>query len=380
MFVRQFNMDQDFNVHLFSNSCLNRYANTLTKFTTDLAHPIYLRGKFSVALSEISLPASYPFDATLAARDAIIFEEYKYAPNKTVEDFIDIALRLSSADIRFYDRNYFKEFLDDSILYSPDTLSQVHPDCAKNFPTSIKKTLYFNLSLASLLYDGDSKLYISLVLPPGDDAGVASTYLMNSYVMLAPRQRYTLKQILYFSIEKILEKTRIEAMQPLPRKSPTEEDPKRVEYVTNQNFLSMAKKYTTKESFEKALLTAVQMSQKLIRAFIDHFIATVLNIRNKIMLERGLSAIRLEKFLIVYTDIIDEQFFADTKSRVLGIYPFDSSKELSIKVPQLDYVRVNNQIIHSISIALMDENGVEINLQPSQTPSHVGLKFRKDYD
>lgn len=369
-------MEEEFTVNLFSSASSDKYSNSLTKFTCEMAQPIYLDGSYSVALSQISLPPSFPPETSISSRDSIVYEEFKYTKLYTTDnfqDFIDVTLRIASSDVRFYDVNYFKDFLDNSIIYSPDSLAQTHSDISDSLPTSVKPTIYFNLNLDTLAAAGSEFTNSDFI--PLVNQSAFTEYFNKSYVRLAPRTRYTLKQILYLCIEKILSKLRSEGLQ-LAKKGGDSTQQTPVEYPPNDFYSKVLGKYDKKETFGNFIQLTAQRSNTLIRLFIERFVKTVLTLRDQIMKERSLPPVRSEKFLLVYSDVVKEQFLADTKARVLGIFPFNSDKEFSMKLTQLDFNPVSKQVIHSISIALMDQDGNEINLRASTVPSFVSLKFR----
>lgn len=116
-------------MNLFLSASAAEYSDTLTKFTFDMAQPLYLDGPYSVALTQISLPPSFPLENSLSSRDSIVFEQFNYSklyPSDTFEDFINATLRIAASDVKFYGEDYFRDFADKDIFYSPYTFAQTH--------------------------------------------------------------------------------------------------------------------------------------------------------------------------------------------------------------------------------------------------------------
>lgn len=75
-------------------------------------------------------------------------------------------------------------------------------------------------------------------------------------------------------------------------------------------------KKTSKEFGEsQSYMRAV--STKLIRHFLNEFVETVVKIRNIIVRERNLVVTNRQKFLVVYSDVVQQRYIADTRAKVL---------------------------------------------------------------
>lgn len=360
--------DSEFSIHLFSNASLQNYPeNTLSRFSVDLARPLYLGdNQYKVALSEIFVPPGFPLESTLSYRDCIVYEDVDYATFYTpdnFEAFINVTMRMCALDPTIYDRSYFRHYTDPNILFHPNTIRLTHPDDVTSFAdTDIKK--YFNLNISDLFdyKSSNAEETPSAYLPPVR-SDKFQNYFQASSVTIALRRRYTLKQVLWTCIEKILTKTRMETFTKAP--------------VANPLFAELKGQNPTVEAFEKKLQFITNHSRELIRRFIARFVSIVEKVRETVMIERSLKAVRYEKYLIVYCDICADRLFAGTRAKILSVFDYDAKRDFSVKLSQLDYSRVDRAVVHTISILLLDEHGEQLNLQPSQVPTHVCLKLKR---
>lgn len=160
---------EEFSVYLFSNSSLDTYAdNSLTRFTVDLKTPLYLgeNTKYSVALSEINIPASFSNARAERSRDCIVFNQFDYVVLfngvASFANFIEATLRICSTDISLYDETYFRDYLNKSIMFHPFTF----PPTFRNDHTEISDPQIFleiPLELSLLLKTNET---IDDFLPP----------------------------------------------------------------------------------------------------------------------------------------------------------------------------------------------------------------------
>lgn len=353
--------ESEFSIHLFSNSSLQNYPdNSLTRFSVDLATPLYLGvNRYKVALSEIFVPPGFPIENTLSSRDCIIYEDVNYEGNDFAA-FIDTTLRLCTMDVTIYDRSYFRHYLDPSVVFHPHTLHLTHPDDVTAFADGETKK-YFKLDIIDLVTGIVSEAPSDYI--PSVRSAEFVEYFKNSSVTVALRRRYTLKQLLWTCIDKILSKTRMESYVKPPANNPL--------------FGELKLKYPKKDDYEARLLFVRSKSHTLMRRFIERFVSAVETTRLAIMTERSLQAARLEKYLIVYCDICSDRLFSGTRAKILSLFDYDAKRDFSVKLSQLDYSRVDRAVVHTISILLMDEYGEQLNLQESMVPTHVCLKLKR---
>lgn len=361
--------DREFTIHLFSNSSLANYPdNSLTRFQVDLSSPLYLGSSYSVALSEIYVPPAFPAANSLSARDCIIYEDMNYVKfhgdKNDFAAFIETTMRLCSMDVTLYDRAYFRDYLDPNIIYHPDTLRETHPNDVTTIASDDRKR-FFNLDIDKLFSGkvGSVPSEMAADYYPIVKSSDFKRYFDASSVTVVERRRYTLKQLLWTCINKILSKTRMET------------------YATagtaNPSYGELLGQLPKRDSFEKEIIKVVTNSGELIRRFIERFIESVQTVRLAMMKERSLKPIRLEKFLIVYCDICADRLFSSTRARILSVFDYSARRDFSIKLSQLDYNKIDRPIVHSISILLMDEHGEQLDLQPSAVPTHVCLKIKR---
>lgn len=355
-------MDDEFDIHLFSNASSDLYySNTLSSFTCELNTPVYFgeNHNYSVALTSIYIPPAFSTLNADKSKDTILIRKYNYAEMLNVkdanfDDFINVILKMSACDVGLYDKPYFEEFLNDEIFFNINSIknTSLYHDYYKIDSKDVSK---FPLDISSLLLNSETEKDF---LPPVEVDKV-SEFFKSSTVKLNYNESYSLKQILFTCIFNILERMDFEKV------TSTKIDTELIQKYKNfKEIYSAIKRYNIKMNI-------------LVHRFIEKFLKSVEKVRNEITSEMKLSMSPSQKqFIIVYADICKFSFLANTKAKVLGVFIVNSRGALE-RSSNFHFIPVEKTMIKNISIVLADANGEKLNLIPSSTPSYLCLKFKK---
>lgn len=355
-------MNDEFLVHLFSNS--DSYgSNTLSFFTTTLDKPINLGNNhdFRVSCCEILFPNLHLSDDVEASKDCIVFKSLNYKKLNgdkaiTFDDFIELTLRFYAADVRIYTPEYFSPYLNEAFDFHPLSinLTSLRQDQTTIVDESTK--LSFPLDIDKLVLPNETR---SDFYPQGDSE---NTFFTKSYVSLGTNQGYKLRQILFACIAKILEKFRLEYK--------TDKDSKPI-------YEKLISAYKTKEKFGDILCKSSQFSNILLKRFIQKFVSSVEQAKIKILSERNFvdAPVTPGNLIIVYCDLVDESYFANTKARVLAVFPA-SSNSIAYKSHVHDYLPISKSIISSISIKITDSFSNPFPFIDGFNATYIALKFK----
>lgn len=363
--------ESEFTVRLFSNSSMDCFpSNSLTRFTVNLSNPLYLSGSYSVALTEIDLPPRYDSTRSSSSRDRIVFDMFKYGEmykEKTLANFANCLLRSCSSDPSIYGISYFAKYLDPSIVFDPYSLFETFkgdetPPARPEEKDSSKK-IKFYLELDKLVLSSESN---SEFLPSISTQSTEADFLLNGYVEFSRYQRYTMRQILFATIEAIVTNLRID----MRSDGSTIHD----DIVKFLQANKSSEKPT--ESLEKALNSMRYNNSILAQRFIMNFVGQIQKVRDEMTNEKRFAEQVNENFVVVYSDVVSDSYFASTKAKILSVFPI-SERTISKRFSNPDFARISNNMIRSISIIIGDEHGRALNLQPSVVPSYVALKFKR---
>lgn len=359
-------MDDEFLVHLFSNSDVYG-SNTLSSFTNTLQTPINLGENhgYRVSCCEILFPSMHITDDVAASKDCIVFKPLNYTKLNggalSFDDFIELTLRFYAADCRIYNKEYFYQYLNESIDFHPLTLplTSMRQDQTTILDENTK--LSFPLEIDKLVLPDETK---SDFYPQGD---FDNSFFTKSYVSLGTNQGYKLRQILYACLAKILEKFRLEYK--------TDKESKPI-------YDTLSKNYSNKRLFGEVLQKSNHFSNILLRRFIRKFVTSVENAKTKIFNENNFVDAPLTPgdMFVIYCDLVDESYFANGKSRVLSVFPTNVNNFLAYKSHVHDFVPITKSLISSISIKVTDNFGNTPPFRDGFNSTYIALKFKKFSD
>ncbi|KAG5666243.1 hypothetical protein PVAND_017624 [Polypedilum vanderplanki] len=390
-------VSDEFSLRLFSNSSLDVFPeNTIAQFTIDLGEHLIFNeeSQFMVALIELYIPESFQNQDELNMKDAIFCYDYDFSKikenvkkplknlsiqkdeegktdkkdeekkknieinenkqqTKTVENFMikrvedKMDLLISYAIEQITDPSiylcpdYFKEFEDPNLIFDHAiTLKKHLPFQKQNFFDPGKL--------------GTIKFPISFSLPQGEkiedyappiNSEEALQYLKEPYVALQPGDVYSLANILFMCIVKIIKNVTFRTANIETHKKDVGEI--MAKYSANKivNFAHELKEHRAKTT-------------RLIKHFIHHFIKSVRNEIELILFEKEKTLPMFHfnsNYLFIYTDIVEDSIVGNTRAKILGIIPTNNQTARHIKMDIITYHKLSTNHIRYIRFEMRTE-------------------------
>lgn len=363
--------EDEFVARFFSNDSIDKFDNTLSKFTVEFDQPLnFGGGDYEVGLSQLFLnPCSH--QEPVKNRDIITFnDKHGGEITKTKHrryDFDEFLKQLlhHSASPEIYTRDYFHEYLDKNIFFDSNALDHHFAKDSTGLTAEEQEKEFVIVSAP-----------LSMILKPGEKVedfmphhSVKSKENIEKQAMVSiffptMLKTYTMKQILLCVL-----KYGVLNFRDFMGVDKTIDGHARM-------FFSAFSAYNSQEAGNKYRREHLHIANKLAHRLVQKFVDTI----QLELAQMDVVQMRQNKFLFIYCDVIKPQIVGSKTTRLLYAMPYTSRQQLMFhnqQIVDVQYAKVEKAKIKDISFYFLNENGEQIDFAPSQRANFVVLKFRR---
>lgn len=365
-------LEKEFTARFFSNDSIEKFDNTLSKFTVEFDQPVDFGGmEYEVGVSQLYLNTSTKTEKKLGSHDSIIFpiDRTSTYPGLTpvvtgisLDSFVDNIVE-GALEPRLYTNEYFEKYLDENMFFDNETLNTLFPE---DTPTS---------DMDKDLSDHQKIVYpIDFLLEPGEKIEqfvkqhtLGSNEVLYQYshlVLFVPTDcTMTMRKLLNYLVRTVIMNLR----NNLDKMSAS-----LVVEHARRFFLKTDVFYKSRTNMQKARVSHLQKNNIIIHRFIKKFVSKVVDR----VTEMRLPSLIQPRFLFLYCDAIKPQITGVRTTRLLYATPYEGS-EYHEKVVNIQYFRIEKTSLKTISFAFLDETAESIDFVPSFHANFIELNFRR---
>lgn len=359
-------MSQDFYVTLFSSDSIELHPhNTNAVWTTEFDTPIILDNDYSVGISSLYLNATLSSrQLQHASHDSILFP---IAQSFTSENFFSYLMNCC-VDPEIITEGIFEDYLRPEFNWTAENIDKTfrkdmimspNHETAKKSPNPTKHVVVEFKSNAIMQKteendDSDDEESFKMKHRSSED-------ISNFQVFFDIEIEYTVCQILNFCVRSALRNVRHDI---LSLKSHFREFVERSGSTQMAEIAEKRRKHLKKCSI-------------YVTKFIKFFVSNLLEKKK----EMNVTQTPPSNFLLIYSDVIEEQVTSNIKTNLLHIRPYQYEKNVlsnHLTFSSICYYRCSKRYFKNISIKILDESGNPTKFLSGFTPNFLVLHFKKN--
>lgn len=369
-------IDYDFTARFFSNDSLEIYPNnTLSEFSSELNQEVVLSPayKWEAGLAQIDLnPCGTMTSMQRVSKDLISVykktsgdspsiadgsgQETSHENKKftVMQDFVDWIMQHSLTP-HLYTSEYFSKYNDQSVDYSPETLTKFFQIDFIPIITA-KQFVVLTIPITDLLskqIDGDN-------IPMDYRAMPKTTHVTIRFPV--DQGALTMKMVIQSCIRSLLQSFSSGFVG-------SSENARLFFYAIGAyDDIAEMNKFRRKHHKHGSLL---------VHKFVSKFMNAVQIYRSKL---EDVTPLRDSRFLFLYSDISRLNICGSIASRLLYVAPYDATfrEDYFHERPiRIEYFPVEKTRFKNISFLINNEHGLNLKFASSFSPSHIALHFRR---